>query len=146
MNRFDKLHEGRRAHDRDGFRDIRTEVHAAQAAAQSLFGEYLAFGTVFAKAHDGGDVAHVPAFLEHQHGDDSFIRAGPRIYLVGLLAQQFQLLLVLARGGLGDFTVVLGMDDKHRPLQLGTGLLQVRTDLVAVPGVVHHDKQDRFLA
>ena len=38
------------------------------------------------------------------------------------------------------------MDDEHRALQFGADLLQVRADLVAVAGVVHHDEQHGFLA
>ena len=61
-------------------------------------------------------------------------------------AQQLQLLLVLAGGRLGNFAVGLGVDDQHGALQLGADLFQVRADLVAVAGVVHHDEQHGLLA
>ena len=101
---------------------------------------------VRAQADDGGDVAHVPAFLEHEDGDDGLVGDCPGVDLVGLLAEQFEFLLVLAGSGFGDFAVVLGVDDEHRALQFGADLFEVGADLVAVAGVVHHDEEHGLLA
>ena len=106
----------------------------------------LLCGGVGAQADDGGDVAHVPAFLEHEDGDDGLVGRLPSVDFVGLLAQHFEFLLVLAGRGLGDFAVVLGVDDEHCALQLGTDFLEIRAHFVAVSGVVHHDEQHGFLA
>jgi hypothetical protein len=45
-----------------------------------------------------------------------------------------------------DVAVVLGVDDEHCTLQLGTGRFQPGADLVAVAGVVHHDEQHGLFA
>ena len=70
----------------------------------------------------------------------------PRVDVVGLLAEFFELIFVLARGGLGNFTVVLGVDDEHRTFQLGANFFQMGADLVAVAGVIHHNEQHGFFA
>ena len=111
-----------------------------------LLRQNVALGDVGAQADDGRDVPHVPAFLEHQHRDDGLVGRLPGVDLVRLLAQHFQLLLVLAGCGFGNLAVVLGVDDEHRALQLGADLFEVRADLVAVARVVHHDEQHGLLA
>ena len=127
-------------------RRVGAEIHAAQAAAEGLLRENVALRGVGAQADDGGDVAHVPAFLEHEDGDDGLVRRLPGVNLVGFLAQLFQFLLVLAGRGFGNFAVVLGVNDEHRALQFGADLFEIRADVIAVAGVVHHDEQDGFFA
>ncbi len=67
LDRLHEVHEGRRAHHRDGLALVTAEIHAAQAAPEGLLRQDVALRGIGAQADDGGDVAHVPAFLEHQH-------------------------------------------------------------------------------
>ena len=146
LDGFDEIHEGGRAHDGNGFRRVSAEIHPAQTAPERLLRQDVALGDVGAQADDGGDVAHVPAFLEHEHGDDGLVGRLPRINFVGLLAQHIQFLFFLAGRGFGNFAVVLGVNDQHRALQFGTDLFEIRADVIAIAGVVHHDEQDGLFA
>ena len=147
LDGFDKGHERLGTDDADILLDI-ARIHPAQPPAQGLLRQNIALGRVGPQAHDGGDVFHVPAFLEHQHRDDGLARAVRPVDAVGLAAQLFQLLLGLARGGLADFAVVLGVDDQNGLLigKLRVGGPQIVGHVVAVAGVVGHDEKDGLLA
>ena len=73
LDGFDELHEGGRAHDGDGFLRVGAEIHPAQAAPERLLGKDFALRAVFPQPDNHGHVAHVPAFLEHEHGDDGLV-------------------------------------------------------------------------
>ena len=124
-----EIHEGGRSHDRDGLALIAAEIHAAQSAPQRLFRQDVALGGVGAQADDDRHVAHVPAFLEHQHGDDRLVGRLPGVDFVRLLAQQLQFFLALARCRLGNLAVVLGVDHQHRALQFGADLFEIACPL-----------------
>ena len=146
LDRFDELHESRGANDRDGLALVAAEIHAAQAAPQRLLGQDVALGGIGPQTDDGGDVAHVPAFLEHQHRHNRLEGRLPGVDLVRLLAQNLEIFLVLARGRFGNLAVGLGVDHQHSALQLRANLLQVRAHLIAVLGVIHHHEQHGLLA
>ena len=146
LYRFDEFHEGRRAHHRHGLLHVRAEIHAAQSAAERLFGKYVAFRRIRAQPDDGGDIAHIPALFEHQHRDNGLVRTLPAVDGIRGGSQDFKLIFIFAGSGLGDFTVVLGMNDEHCALKFGANLFQMRADFIAVAGVVHHHEQHGFLA
>ena len=145
LNRLDEVHERRRAHHRHGFLGIRAEVHPAQPAPERLLGQDVALSHVGAQSDDGGDVADVPALLEHEDRDDGLVARRPGIDLVRLLPEQLEFFLALARCCFRDLAVLLGVDDENGALQLGADLLQVDAHVVAVAGVIHHHEQDGFL-
>ena len=113
---------------------------------QRLLGQDVALGRIGAQPDDGGDVAHVPAFLEHQHRDDGLERAFPAVDPVGLATRHLELILVFAAGCFGDVAVLLGLDYEHRAFQLGADVFEVRADVVAVARVVHHHEEHGLLA
>ena len=143
LDGLDELHEGVRAHDADVLLRI-ARIHLAQPASERLFREDVALGRVGPQADDGGHVAHVPPLLEHEDGDDRLERTGFGVDLVGLPPQEFQLLLGLPGGGLGDFAVVLCVDGEHRSGEVRISRLQIFRHLVAVAGVVRHHEEDRL--
>src|ERR1039458_9578696 len=120
--------------------------HPAQTAPQRLLREDVALGDIGAQADDGGDVPHVPAFLEHQHGNDGLVGRRPGINFVGLFAQKIQFLFFLAGRDFGNFPVVLRVNDQHRALQFGADFFEVSANVIAIARVVHHDEQDGFFA
>ena len=145
-DRLDELHEDGRTHHRNELGRVSAEIHAAQAATECLLGQDIARRRVGAQADDGGDIAHVPAFLEHQHRDDGLVLAVPGVDAVGFAAQGLEFFLVLAFRGLRNLAVVLGVDDEHCALQLGADAFQMRTHVVAVAGVIDHHEQHGLLA
>ena len=145
LNRFDKIHESVCADHTDILFDV-AGVHLAQAAPQGLFGQDVAFRGVGAQADNGGDVAHVPAFFEHQHRDNRFVRTLKTVDLIGLLTQQFQLFFGFAGLRLVDFAVAFGVDRQHGVFQVGVMAFQVFGHVVTVFGVVGHHKEDGFFA
>ena len=68
------------------------------------------------------------------------------VNLIRLLAQFLQFFLALARGGFGNFTVVLGVNDQHGVFQVRVMPLKILGHVVAVAGVVGHHEQDGLLA
>jgi hypothetical protein len=147
LDGLDEIHERRRAHD--GHRladDIVAEIHPAQTAAERLLRKNVTLRGVGPQADDGGDVADIPALLEHKDGNDGLVRRLEGVDFVGLFAEPFEFLLVLAGGGFGNLAVVLGVNDKDGALQLGADFFEIGADVVAVAGVVHHDKEDRLFA
>ena len=116
LNGFHEIHEGVGADHADVFLDA-AGIHLAQAAPQRLLGQDVALGGIGAQAHNGRDVAHVPALFEHHHRDDGLVGAVQAVDLVGLLAQFIQLFLALARRRFGNLAVVLGVNDQHGVFQ-----------------------------
>ena len=57
-----------------------------------MLGKDLALGGILSKSNDNGNIANIPAFLQHENGDDSLVGRFPGIDLVGLLAQELKLL------------------------------------------------------
>ncbi len=146
LDGLDELHEGGRAHHGDRLRGVGAEsTCGADRDPRVCSGRMLLLDAVGAQADDGGDVPNVPAFLEHEDGDDGLVGGLPGINLIGLFAKTLQLLLVLSGGRLGDLAVVLGVDDEHRSPEFGTDLFEVRAYFIAIPGVVHHDEEHRLL-
>ena len=61
-----KIHKGFSANYADIF--LRAAgIHFAQTSAKSLFRQNIAFGGIGPQADNGRHIAHIPAFLEHQH-------------------------------------------------------------------------------
>ena len=95
LNGLDELHEGGRTHHRNGLALVSAKIHPAQAATQSLFRQDIALGSISAQSDNNSHVAHVPAFLEHQHRHDRLVGRLPGIDLICLLAQKLQLVFAL---------------------------------------------------
>jgi len=73
------------------------------------------------------------------------VSRSPGVDLVRLFAQLLQLFLAFAARRLGDFAVLLGVNDENRFVQLGADFLQIFSDDVAVPRIVHHDEEHGLL-
>jgi hypothetical protein len=58
-----------------------------------LLGEDIGFGTVGAKRDNGGDVPNVPAFAEHEHGDDAEKRTGAGVEFAAEFAEGLEVLV-----------------------------------------------------
>ena len=145
LNTLDELHERRCSHDRDGLRHVGSEVHPAQPPPERLLRQDVAGRGKSTQADDGGDVANVPAFLQHQHRDDGLVRALWSINLVSQAAKFLKLLFVLSARGFGDLAVLLGVDHQDAARQLWTSALQISAYLVAIAGVVDHYEKHRLL-
>ena len=111
LNGLHKLHKSVRADYADIFLRI-DGIHFAQAAAKSLFRQNIAFGRISPQADNGRNIAHIPAFLEHQDGNNGFIGAVRRVNFIGQITQELKLFLCLAGTGFGNFAIVFGMDNK----------------------------------
>ncbi len=112
LDRFNKLHKGIGAHYADIFL-YAAGIHLAQAAPKRLLRQDIALGRIGPKPHYGCHVPHVPAFFEHEHGDNGLVRTLHTVNLIGLFPQQFKLLFLLAGGRFGNLSVVLCVYHKH---------------------------------
>ena len=139
LNHLHKIHKSVRADYADIFLRI-DGIHFAQAAAKSLFRQNIAFGGISPQTHNCGDIAHIPAFFEHQDGNNGFIGAVRRVNFIGQIPQALKLFLCLAGAGFGNFAIVFGMDYKNAVFQVWISRFQIFGHIIAIAGVVRHDK------
>ena len=146
LNGFNKFHKGSRSHDGHGFTLVAAKIHAPQAAPQGLLGQNIAFGSVGAQAHNGRDIANVPAFFEHHDRHNGFVRRLPGVNFIGLFAKFLQFILAFARRALGNVAIGFGVNDQHGSLQFRACFFKIAAHLIAISGVIDHHKQHGFFA
>ena len=74
LNGLHEIHERRCSHHGNGFSLVGAEVHAAQATAEGLFGQDVALRRVGAQTDNGGYIAHIPAFFQHEYRHNCLVR------------------------------------------------------------------------